>query len=113
MCPSGQPIAPDASCPAAMVSPVVRMSCSVSTPATDGSAPATEWAYCTENADPTRAVCSGTGSNLRMPGRRPGGAERRAGRLARVHDQALADERVERPLRRLGQRRVLHDVPDQ
>src|SRR5215470_8549336 len=39
--------------------------------------------------------------------------ERSARRLVRVHDDALADQRVERPLGQPGHRRVLHDVPDQ
>src|SRR5215475_7490823 len=108
MWPSGQPIAPDASCPAAMACPVARISCSLSTPATNGTGPATALAYCPVSMWDT---LSGTGRSLR--GRDRDGQEPGVLRLARVHDDALADERVERPLGRLGQRRVLHDVPDQ
>src|SRR5215469_16911214 len=105
MWPSGQPIAPDASCPAAMACPVAKISCSLSTPATDGTGPATALAYCPVS---TWDTLSGTGRSLR--GRDRDGQEPGVLRLARIHDDALADEWVERPLGRLGQRRVLHDV---
>src|SRR5260370_30827731 len=107
MWPSGQPIAPDASCPAAMACPVAMISCSVSTPATDGTGPATVLAYCPVSMWDS---LSGTGRGLR--GRDRAGPGRDALRLARVHDDALADKRVERPLGGSGQRRGRPLVPD-
>src|SRR5215470_15290853 len=108
MWPSGQPIAPDASCPAAMACPVARISCSLSTLATDGTVPATALAYCPVS---TWDRFSGTGRSLRGRDRHGPGPDLLW--LACVHNDALADERVERPLGGPGQRRVLHDVPDQ
>src|SRR6516225_2233836 len=87
--PSGQPIAPDSSCPAAMISPVARISASVSTPGTAGTGPATGGAYGMNDPAPSRARCSPTG--VRLHGRGLGGGQRGAGRLAGVQDDALAD----------------------
>src|SRR5215470_10176774 len=110
--PSGQPIAPDSSCAAAMVSPVARISASVSTPPTAGARPGRERAYGINCPESSRARLSPTGMRLRRRCRDRNG-NRRAQRLMRVHDDALADHWVERPLGQPGHRRVLHDVPDQ
>ena len=52
---------------------------------------------------PRRAARSIAGISALMP----------ASRLAQVEHQALADQRVERPLGEPGGQRLLHDVPDQ
>src|SRR5215472_16098645 len=115
--PSGQPIAPEPCCPAAMISPVARNSASVRIPGTAGTAPATGVAYGIKCPAPSRARCSPTGMRPRGLGLARGGqgsgGQRGTGRLVGVHDDALADERVESLLGEPGHRRVLHDVPDQ
>src|SRR5215475_1743239 len=110
--PSGQPIAPDSSCAAAMVLPVVCISASVSTPGTAGIRPATGRAYGSNWPESIRARLSPTGMRPRGR-RRDRNGDRCARRLMRVHDDALADQRVQRPLGEPGHRRVLDDVPDQ
>src|SRR5439155_3990048 len=126
--PSGQPMAPDGSWTAAMLSPVARTSAAVRTPGTAG----TEGGGCVAcpavgaagGADRSWAGFSRTGMRTLQAARAAasGGvpatgvpmasAARRDG-LAGVEHQALADERVQGPLRHPGGGRVLHDVPHQ
>src|SRR5262249_49838728 len=105
--PSGQPMAPAGSWTAAMLSAVARTPAASSTPGTVGTAarargPGPAWAA------PSRTGMRALRAARPAPRPHPPG-----GGLAGVEHQALADERVQRPLGQPGGGWALHDVPHQ